>query len=750
MGARGCRQASSEVSVENMMRPLRITHYVKEGRVVKKRKKKHRAPIITANVSGGHYQKGEIYFRRGDYAAAIKAWRAAMKVQVPETNLARKLAEAHFRYALSLDRERQITQLISELHQAIQRAPDVAIYHYHLGLAYHRKGQYDKAITAYRQALKLRPGDARFQSHLEFALTESGQEVHDPKAEILQLVQQGKYAEAHETLKQHPLGEIHNLFEGYVYAMQGNYTEAKKRFNQYTAPQYASVVPYYLGLIYSQEGKFPSAIKHLETAMNAPHLKAVCEPILLGVYKRLAVKYAEAGEQDKANRLWNKIAQLAPQDAAADNAVAVALQDGYRYASEGNFSQAMRLWRRLINQGVQHTALLQNYAIACDRNENYEAAMETWGQLAAVWERQLPTAPNREEMKQKLSLVYRRIGELAGHLEELYAARNAYQKALTYTPDDLEIRLRLVSLTLEEEDFDAAFCQLRELRRRHPDNVRVLEITVTAHLEVGDYSKALQSTLDLLKLDPKNESARGLLRSLGCNQAKELCETNQQRQAVRLLQSLVQADTAYLPFYTLLGEALLDQDRLTEAEEILGKCIEIAEDKALAHAHVGKAYMYAEYFEHAAVYFEEAERLGAEHPDVLLTIGTAYMPYDMRKANHYLNKLIASQPGNPEVFEKIARELLDADRPELAQQILNRGLKVFPQSLPLLICLITTAMTMEDFTLVRRTANQLRKLATAAGDFEVLEMLSTLEMILSFRETFGGIFGEYEYDDEPF
>ncbi len=101
MGARGCRQASSEVSVENMMRPLRITHYVKEGRVVKKRKKKHRAPIITANVSGGHYQKGEIYFRRGDYAAAIKAWRAAMKVQVPETNLARKLAEAHFRYALT-------------------------------------------------------------------------------------------------------------------------------------------------------------------------------------------------------------------------------------------------------------------------------------------------------------------------------------------------------------------------------------------------------------------------------------------------------------------------------------------------------------------------------------------------------------------------------------------------------------------------------------------------------------------------
>ena len=142
-----------------------------------KRRRKKKSHVHGGKVN--HYQKGQIHFEQRDYAAAVKAWRAAMKVNA-EPHLARKLAEAHFRYALSLDRERQLTGIISELHQAIQRAPNVAIYHYHLGLAYHRKGQHKRAILAYEQALKLDPDNQRFQKHLEFARVELGQETQEP------------------------------------------------------------------------------------------------------------------------------------------------------------------------------------------------------------------------------------------------------------------------------------------------------------------------------------------------------------------------------------------------------------------------------------------------------------------------------------------------------------------------------------------------------------------------------------------
>ena len=159
--------------------------------------------------------------------------------------------------------------------------------------------------------MNLDPDNQRFQKHLEFARAELAQETHEPYTQILQLLQQGQYAEAHEMLKTHSLGKIHGLFEGFTCAMLGNYAAAKKAFNQYSASEY--VIPYYLGLIYAQESKFSSAIKHLETAMKEPILKDVCKQPLLGVYKQQAMKYTEAGEPGKAKRLWNKVARLDPR-----------------------------------------------------------------------------------------------------------------------------------------------------------------------------------------------------------------------------------------------------------------------------------------------------------------------------------------------------------------------------------------------------------------------------------------------------
>lgn len=731
--------------------------------MAKRREKKRLGRTRAPGVPGGHYQRGLIHFQSENYPAAVKAWRVAMKakprgggMQPPESELARKLAEAHFRYALSLNRERQMTQIISELHQAIQHVPDVAIYHYHLGLAYHCKGRYERAITAYDRALKLRPGDARFERHLEFARAESGQDTQGPQGKILQLLEQERYTEARNMLKEHPLGEVHGPFEGYACAMGGDYAEAKKQFNRCATSAYAPLTSYYLGMIYAQESKFPSAIKHLEVAMNEPNLEHVCQPILLNVYKQQAVKYTKAGEQDKANRLWNKIARLDPQNAAADNAVSVALEDGYRKALGGNLTQAMRSWRRLINQGIQSPALLQNYAIACDRTENYENAMETWEQLATVWEQQQPSAPDRETLKRKLALVYRRIGELAWHLDDFYSIREAYQKAANYAPEDLEIRLRLVSLLLDEEDFDTLFRQLRQLRRQHPDSTRVLEIMLTAHLELGEYSNALQTGLDLLKLDPKHQNAIAFLRNLGCDHVKTLCQNNQHSQAISLLRKFLQVDGTYSPFYILLGGALLEKGKDGQAEEILEECITLAEDKALAHAQVGKVYMSAAYVEHATLHFEEAERLDAEHPGVLLTIGTAHMLRDEPQADRYLDKLIASQPEDSEVFEQIAKELIQEDRPDLAQKILDFGLKAFPESIPLLKEKITVAIMMRDVNLMRQIAGKLHKLAVENDDFETLEAISALEMLLTFQNALGGFFDEEydeeydEYYDEPF
>ena len=718
----------------------------------KKRRKRRRRNIATSRkVSRSYDQSGQFFFSQGDYAAAVKAWRVAVKAN-PEIDLNKKLAEAHFRHALCLDRSRKITQVISELHQAIARAPNIAIYHFHLGLAYHYKGQYDHAISAYQQALKLKPGDSRFKQHLQIAQSESDGEAENATARIMQLLQRERNEEAVELLGNQPPGKMRDLLEGFAYAKRGDYAEAKKCLNRCSASEYATIASYYLGLIYAHEARFPSAMKNLEVAMTEPSLKNACQPILLGVYRRQGMKYIQSGEPDKANRLWNKIARLDPQDVAADNAVAAALEDGYRSAAEGDFAKAMRSWKRLINQGIDHPALLQNYAIACDRTDNYENAMDTWAQLAQVWEKQQVRASDPTTLKRKLALVYRRLGELAWHFDDAYCAKEMYERALKYAPQDVELHLRLVTLLMEFGDYNALFHQLRQLRRKHPDNPRVLEIMISAHLEMHDYTKALQCAMDLLKLDKNHQNSRQLLQDLGGEHVRSLFKNNQRHEGMRLLQALIRADSNYPPFHALLGEVYLSQRKEHQAQETLQRCIEVSEDKALAHAQVGKVYMMAEYLKRAEAHFKEALDRQAEQANILLTIASAYMSHDMHKAEQYLDRLILYPPEDSEVFADIADELIDAEKPQTALKILEFGLEMFPDAVPLLMGKISAAITMQDFDLMREVLQSLRELALETDNFDVLEAISALEMILTFQNTLGGLFGYDDDDwyDEPF
>jgi hypothetical protein len=129
---------------------------------------------------------------------------------------------------------------------------------------------------------------------------------------------------------------------------------------------------------------------------------------------------------------------------------------------------------------------------------------------------------------------------------------------------------------------------------------------------------------------------------------------------------------------------------------------------------------------------------------------------DEPQADRYLDKLIASQPEDSEVFEQIAKELIQEDRPDLAQKILDFGLKAFPESIPLLKEKITVAIMMRDVNLMRQIAGKLHKLAVENDDFETLEAISALEMLLTFQNALGGFFDEEydeeydEYYDEPF
>jgi len=432
------------------------------------KKKKKQFQDLPPEDSQKLYEMGKSSFKQQNYLSAIKTWRK-IRENAP-MNLPHLLAQAHFRYALSLERQKKISKILSELHLAIQNAPEVAIYHYHLGLAYHQKGDYKKAINSYQGALQREPDNDRFLRHLDIALLESGKNAQGIEIKIWDQFGHKQYQEIQAVLQQNSLEKRHHLWQGITLAMQHEYSQAKKCLQQVNSPEYVAIVNYYLAAIYAQEKKYSSAVKHFELVQkNFPD--EVCLAPLMQVYKQQAGMYQEQGQEKKAKSLWNKIAKISSDKEDAEHAVLTSVTEGYHYVEQGNISQAMRNWKRLINQGIEHPMLLQNYAIACDHQNEYEKAIEIWEKLVRVWQQQLPKSENYELQKKKIALVYRRIGELASQLDDYLKVKEAYSQALEYTPKDTEIRLCLIEIELEEENYPYVFRQLRQLNRQDPKNM---------------------------------------------------------------------------------------------------------------------------------------------------------------------------------------------------------------------------------------------------------------------------------------
>ena len=724
------------------------------------KRKGRRKPKRLANrrQQAAAYETGVMCFYGEDYAGAIRAWRSLVKQEADPT-LQVKLAEAHFRYATLLIRADQHARVLSELQQAVQHAPRRSVYHYHLGLAYHRHGDQARAAEAYQKALTLEPDNKRYQQHLEIALAEMGRSSGDSLFTAAIALQQADGEEAPNLEGEFADPDSVGLLQGIALALQGQFAPAKRLLNKCRGPNSAPIASHYLGLIYSQEDKLPSAIKHLETASREPMLEPHARTLLLDVYKRQAAKYASSGDEAKANQLWRKVAQLDPNDPAATNIAGSMLDEGYRHATDGDFTQAMRTWKRAINLGISTPELLQNYAIACDRNDRHFDALNTWSQLAKIWEDQLRSTQGASTLKKKLALVYRRIGETAWHLDDIERAETAYQRVLEFTPDNIEIHLRLIGIEIEYGDPSTAIRQLKRLSRKYPDDTSIYEMMMGAYLQEDDLPEALRVAIRIVKLDPRNTNAREMVQGLGNSLVGSMRHEGKLGPAERLLEDLLQVDPEFPPFLYEKMALLLKKSKPDEATAVADQLLDMADDKIEAQARVGSFHWFNGYPDKAEEYFEKVGGVKCDHPTALLLIAVAYLEGDTRKAGRYFSRIRKHPEATAEKYLEMALGMAQTNRHELAQRIFEYGLRHFPNSLELLMGQITVAVMAEEFALAEKAISKARQVAHRQGNYELVGELDSMGMALRmqrmfgsspFGGLFGGFFDEFDEDDEPF
>lgn len=128
------------------------------------------APPPTGDAAGAeaHRKKGVLLNEQGQYDAAIREFRAALRLQP-------SLARGHLGLGYALQGKGNLDKAVTEYRAAIQLQPDDADAYMNLGTALQAKGDLQGAIAEYRTALQYQPNDPLIHFNLGTALAQSGE-----------------------------------------------------------------------------------------------------------------------------------------------------------------------------------------------------------------------------------------------------------------------------------------------------------------------------------------------------------------------------------------------------------------------------------------------------------------------------------------------------------------------------------------------------------------------------------------------
>jgi tetratricopeptide (TPR) repeat protein len=181
---------------------------------------------------------------------------------------------------------------------------------------------------------------------------------------------------------------------------------------------------------------------------------------------------------------------------------------GYQAALSGSWETAARNWRK-AGKLIKSFRLSHNLALA-------EEALENWGAAAAAW-REMVRARSRKAgnpnylNNSQVAAIWERTAECYYKDDEPDEAVTCLKTALKYAEKDMELRLDLVDLLLDNQQEKAARNELMRILSFDPQNVEALmqlgNLTF-ADLEIEESIKIFKK---VLTIDPQRADAREAL-----------------------------------------------------------------------------------------------------------------------------------------------------------------------------------------------------------------------------------------------
>jgi tetratricopeptide (TPR) repeat protein len=514
-------------------------------------------------------REGDRYFSTGDLAHAIQAYGSAAE-KAPND------PEVRFKLGLALGRANKYQEAIEQLEKALSLAPNNVRVLRTLAGAYEVAGMIEKAQEAYQQVMG--------------ATT---------NPEII--------ADAHKRFV---------LITAKEYAQDGNTDAALKlldglRRQQGEDPE----VIYYIGVT-------QMLADHLDAAETA--FKRIIEllPGNRNAYQNLIKVYERERQFDKAIAAMEKLLKTVdPQskEYQGDN-LQLQLMKG-RYALEkGDLDKAMAAFQKASTIDPRNPFVNFNIGLINQQQGRWNEAEKSFGAVLAVM-------PDNLDAKLRLATVYietNQIQKAVTQLEDLIT--NAGNTPQGQQAKALLARLQ-ASLNQQQEgggSLDTQIAQLEELVKQNPNDVEKRMQLAALYLRKRENDKAKEQYLEVIKLEPSNESAHGTLGTIYDDGGLYNDAMEQYAIAVSLEGDPQRAAGIARFILLALGKRDFTENKLSDAQRVFNQVLDMDPDNQIALLFTGLIYSNNSELEDSVAAFQRLLRNNPNHLPARINLGLVY------------------------------------------------------------------------------------------------------------------------------
>lgn len=318
---------------------------------------------------------------------------------------------------------------------------------------------------------------------------------------------------------------------------------------------------------------------------------------------RMVSMYEKAGQQDKADELYNKILSAQPDD----------------------FGMHLRLAQHFAATGAGRKAV-------------------------ELVENTIKKFPLRHEL-------YNYLAELYVSLEQPDKAIGTFQQSLVLNPAQVDVQLRIAMLQVDGKQFEQALKTLADARAKFPQVYQVPFYTALAHMEAKNYPQALAEFAEAEKLAVTAPDPVELDSSFYFYHGSAQERAGNIEKAAELFKRALELKPDNHAALNYLGYMWAEKGmNLDEAHKMINRAVELSPDNAAYIDSLGWVLYQKGRYEEAYPHLKRAAEMITEDAivfdhlaDVLVKLGR------VKEAITYYRKALEMEPENKGIQEKLQK-----------------------------------------------------------------------------------------------